>query len=219
MILLHQKKSFLRIVLLSQIILAIISVKFVVEAADWIGAPDGAIPPEENRGPIVGPRGLQGPAGLIGPAGDITGDGINWLKVYALEVTNKLTVQTIDPVFEIQGEKYATYVADFAGGTRMETSDTIEIEENYIIDFDSLEKGSDLWLFWQGSNKDLDDVVVLLTAGFNGNVWYEKIGNVLIISTDQPGSVSYRFSAPRVDYEKWPNFLEDQTIEGIKVID
>lgn len=133
---------------------------------------------------------------------------------------SKLTVGTIDPVFEIGGEKYATYVADFAGGVRMETSGIVKLDNGkQIIDFENLEKGNDLWLFWQTSNKEINDVVVLLTPGFEGKVWYEKEGNVLVIYGDGQGEVSYRLSAPRLDFEKWPNFLEDQTLEGIKVPD
>jgi len=134
--------------------------------------------------------------------------------------TGKLTVGTIDPIFEIEGEKYATYVADFAGGVRMETSGILKLENGkQIIDFESLEKGNDLWLFWQTSNKKINDVAVLLTPGFEGRVWYEKQGNVLVIYGDKQGEVSYRLSAPRVDSEKWLNLIEDQSVSGIKISD
>jgi hypothetical protein len=89
----------------------------------------------------------------------------------------------------------------------------------YVINFDKLEKGSDLWLFWQTSNKDLKDVAVLLSPGFEGKVWYEKEGNVLVIYKDGQGEVSYRLSAPRVDSEKWLNLIEDQSVSGIKISD
>ncbi|MBU1877159.1 hypothetical protein KKA72_02345, partial [Patescibacteria group bacterium] len=134
--------------------------------------------------------------------------------------TGKLTVGTIDPIFEIGGEKYATYVADFAGGVRMETSGTANLENRkYVIDFDKLEKGSDLWLFWQTSNKKIEDVVVLLTSSFEGKVWYEKNGNILTIYGKESGEVSYRLSAPRLDFKKWGNLTEDEGIEGIRVSD
>jgi len=129
-----------------------------------------------------------------------------------------LTVPVIDPIFEIDGEKYATYVPDFAGGLRTETSGVVTLEDGkYIIDFGNLEKGGDLWLFWQTSNKDLNDVAVLLTSGVEGNVWYEKDGNTITIYGKKAGEVSYRLSAPRVDYENWGNLAEDQNSEGIIV--
>jgi hypothetical protein len=29
--------------------------------------------------------------------------------------------------------------------------------------------------------------------------------------------VSYSLSAPRFDFEKWPNYSNDETVEGIKI--
>ncbi len=136
----------------------------------------------------------------------------------------KINVGTIDPIFDIDGKKYATYMADFAGGTRVETSGTIQLttdnlQPKTVIDFDGLEKGSDLWLFWQTSNKNINDVALLLTPGFEGKVWYEKNGNKIIIYGDRAGEVSYRLSAPRVDHQKWGNLTEDQNLTGIKISD
>ncbi len=129
----------------------------------------------------------------------------------ATHVWDKLYVNTIDPVYEIDGVKYATYVADFAGGVRTETSGVLQIgySKNLVIDFENLPKGSDLWLFWQTSEQNMDDIVVLVTTGFNGKAWYEKQGNKLIIYTDKQGEVSYRLTAPREDAEKWSNLVEE----------
>jgi len=149
--------------------------------------------------------------------------------------SNKLTVGTIDPVYEIDGKKYASYVSDFAGGVRTETSGFLQIlnpkseilnksqiinsKFQTVIDFNNLEKGSDLWLFWETSNKNLNDVVVILTPGFDGRVWYEKIvqsskfkvqsSNILTIYSDKEGEVSYRLTAPRKDWLKWPNEINE----------
>ena len=131
----------------------------------------------------------------------------------------KITVGQIDPIFEIEGEKYATYMADFAGGARVETSGIVRVNLSYIINFDNLEKGSNLWLFWKASNQNIDDLVVILAPGFEGKVWYEKRGNRLIIYGDKSGEVSYRLSAPRIDYQNWTNLIKDQNITGIKVDD
>ncbi|KPJ71830.1 hypothetical protein AMJ50_00785, partial [Parcubacteria bacterium DG_74_3] len=108
--------------------------------------------------------------------------------------------------------------ADFAGGVRTETSEIVILRDGkYVIDFDELEKGSDLWLFWQTSNKNLKDFVVLLTPSFEGRVWYEKNGNTITIYGDESGEVSYGLSAPRVDYEEWDNLAKDQSLGGIIV--
>ncbi|MDP3093719.1 MAG: hypothetical protein Q8N16_03050, partial [bacterium] len=148
----------------------------------------------------------------------------------------KLNVGTIDPVYDINGKKYATYVSDFAGGVRMETAGTIQLTTDNLqlttdnsqpttdnlqpeiaINFDELEIGSDLWLFWQVSNKNIKDVAVLLTPGFEGKTWYEKSKNTIIIYGERAGEVSFRLSAPRIDYKDWPNLAEDQDLTGIKV--
>ena len=145
--------------------------------------------------------------------------------------TGKLTVATIDPVYEIDGKKYATYVADFAGGVKTETSGFLQIRNpkseilnksqipnskfQTVIDFNNLEKGGDLWLFWETSNKNLDDIVVILTPGFDGRVWYEKncqlstVNCQLLIYSNKEGEVSYRLTAPRKDWLKWPNEINE----------
>jgi len=78
----------------------------------------------------------------------------------------------------------------------------------YVIDFEKLEEGSDLWLFWETLHQDLSQLSVILTPGFDGRVWYEKIGNSkVIIYSNQQGEVSYTLVAPRYDYKKWPNLI------------
>ena len=138
---------------------------------------------------------------------------------------DKLTVGTIDPIHEIEGEEYATYVSFYAGGQKMETSGVVKLENklqspitqvpnpqfSYIIDFNKLEKGSDLWLFWKTIHQDLDKMAVILTPNFNGKIWYEKIGSSkIVIFADSSGEVSYNLSAPREDYEKWPNLISKE---------
>jgi hypothetical protein len=130
----------------------------------------------------------------------------------------KLDVGVVDPILTINGKNYATYLADFAGGTRIETSGTIEIENKKAeIEFENLKEGSDLWLFWQASNKNINDLTVLLTPSFEGKVWYEKNGNKITIYGEKSGEVSYRFSAPRFDYQKWQNLAQDQNLPGLIV--
>ncbi len=147
------------------------------------------------------------------------------IDVQNYDVTNvdKLTVNTIDPIHEIDGDDYATYVSFYAGGQKMETSGIITLKSvfhggriskenqeifSYVIDFDKLEKGSDLWLFWKTIHQDMDSLVVLLSPSFEGKVWYEKVNDSkLIIFAKSSGEVSYSLTAPRYDYEKWPNLI------------
>jgi len=140
----------------------------------------------------------------------ITGGGI--LTVKGQMNAEKLIVGTIDPVYDIDGKRYATYVSDYSGGVMVETGGTIEIGDafTHIIDFDHLETGTDLWLFWEVSNKNIEEMVVLLTPGFAEKSWYIKSGNKLIIyGLKKDGEISYRLMAPRKDHANWPTKLND----------
>ena len=168
--------------------------------------------------------------------GASVGADINFHDTYNLLAVNKLTVNTIDPIHKINGKEYATYVSFYAGGQKMETSGVIHLQAQnpkseilnkskfqksqiqnteesdyyYIIDFNNLEEGSDLWLFWETLHQDLEKLTVILTPGFDGRVWYEKVGkSKIVIYADQPGEVSYTLVAPRYDYKKWPNLISE----------
>jgi len=162
--------------------------------------------------------------GLTIGSATLNGD-IDLQDTYNITGVNKLTVSTIDPIHEINGKEYATFVSFYAGGQKMETSGVIRLQARnqnsyqYIIDFNNLEVGSDLWLFWETIHQDLDKLTVILSPGFDGRVWYEKQSTInnpaspagrqqsLIIYSDQPGEVSYTLVAPRYDYKKWPNLI------------
>jgi len=142
----------------------------------------------------------------------------------------KLNVSTIDPVYTIKGEKYATYVSGMTG-VKEETTGLVNLEYNkktglaeLVLDFDALEKGSDVWLFAQTIKytENFDKVVVLLTPSFDGRVWYEKdetahtitIVGKPINSFAKNYEVSYRLTGPRFDYKQWPN-TTDEEFEGL----
>ncbi len=137
---------------------------------------------------------------------------------------NKLTVTTIDPLYEINGVKYATYVSDTIG-LKIEHYGKVKLVRNgksglyeQTIDFKKAEEGSDLWLFWQtiDEGRNMEDVIVTLTPEFDGRVWYElrpKQKQIAIYgSSTSLGSrisqktltVSYHIVAPRHDASNWP---------------
>jgi len=146
--------------------------------------------------------------------------------------SGKLTVGTVDPIYTIGGNKYATYLPGMTGQkeettgvahlrrlTRTDTQTSAEIY-GYTIDFNNLEKGSDLWLFSKVTDlkNNFDKLVALLTASFDGRVWYEKDSKNLLLkifaatSDKQQATsleVSYRLSAPRFDAASWPNISSD----------
>lgn len=137
--------------------------------------------------------------------------------------TGKITVGTIDPVYTIGGTAYATYVAGMIGqkeeitGTANIDTATADSEGNtgyvHVIDFDEQETASDLWLFGQATqlNKNIDKLVALLTPEGNAKVWYQidNAENRITLLSNTPTKVSYRFTAPRFDFETWTNFNHD----------
>ncbi len=129
----------------------------------------------------------------------------------------KLTVETIDPVYEIDGVKYATYAASIAGGVKEEYSGKAKLSEvksqeyEYIIDFDKVKKGSDLWVWRKAVDFSRDNVDVLVTPyGSLANIYYLIEGNNIIIRGDKPAEFSYRLSGKRFDWKNWPTLSKDQ---------
>ncbi len=133
----------------------------------------------------------------------------------------KIDALTYDPVYTINNITYATYLPSMAGGVKEEVTGTVMLNSDYAIDFNNLEIGSDLWLFYQVTDfgNEMENLQVILTPSFNGNVWYEKnpTGNTLKISGDQSGEVSYRFTANRFDWKKWDgnHYVGGDTVKGV----
>ncbi len=172
----------------------------------------------------------------------------------------KLSVNTVDPVYQIGNVNYATYAPDIIGiktevfgkatlmNVKAQTSNDKSSSNcqssstengfgichlgfgsgaaaySYTIDFNKVERGSDLWLFWQTINegKDMKDISVYLTPNFDGQTWYElNPAEKQIVIYGQPAmgeqgaagappaqgyEVSYHLVAPRYDSEKWTNY-------------
>jgi len=165
----------------------------------------------------------------------------------------KLTVTSIDPLYEIGGEKYATYVSDTIGykvesfgkgklvkseirNPKSETNSNVQNPKqtglefsasnlefaeplySYIIDFSKVERGSNLWLFWQtiSEGQNMEDVSVVLTPeGDEASLWYvlNPASRQIIIRGDKDVVFSYHLVAPRHDAASWPN-VSDSQYEG-----
>ena len=154
---------------------------------------------------------------------------------------SKLNVSTIDPVYTIGGEKFATYGPEMTG-INVETTGDVQLTApassyrssssywTYVLDLANAPKGSDLWLWTKTTNLKnvgLDGVSVLLTPSFDGKVWYEKDRKDMTITIyAEPSSsfkiqnanleISYRLSAPRFDSAKWPN-TSSENVEGMNL--
>ncbi|HOA10715.1 MAG TPA: hypothetical protein PKN65_10600, partial [Tenuifilaceae bacterium] len=137
--------------------------------------------------------------------------------------TSKLDVGTVDPIYTIDGQQYATYMAGMTG-VKEETSGTLVLDKQSAglfmskLDFQNALPGSDIWLFGRTTNllnnqKHFDQTSCLLTPNFAGQVWYEKDWDGRSINIfARPSNVnrasvevSYRLTAPRFDQQQWTN--------------
>jgi len=112
-------------------------------------------------------------------------------------IANKIDGVTFDPVYTIEGKRYATYMPGMVGGVKEEMTGIADLQPttnnqqgektySYTIDLNSEEKGSDEWLFAHTIDVEkngLKHVTVLLTPNFDGKVWYEKdlVNNKIVI--------------------------------------
>jgi hypothetical protein len=136
-----------------------------------------------------------------------------------IKILGKLDVSTIDPVYTIDGIKYATYGESSVGiHEAMQNTFTLEKDADgrysHVIDFGTALQGSDEWLFYQVTDfgTNWQQLVVSLTAGFDGTVSYQKIPEKkqLVVYGSGAGEVSMHLSANRFDFSKWPNLRPDQ---------
>jgi len=135
--------------------------------------------------------------------------------------TGKLTVGIIDPVFDIGGNKYSTYVPSMTG-VKEETVGVVNpIEGKYIIDFNNLKEGSDFWLFYRVTDfgENWDKLVVFVSGEGSGKVWYRKnlLENQLVFYSENSIPISYRLTAPRFDWQSWLNVSKDGSVQGLAV--
>jgi len=138
----------------------------------------------------------------------------------------KIDVSTIDPIYTIDGEKYATFMAGMVGIKEEVTGVVKTTDGMAVLDFANAEVGSDLWLFGQTINLDgndyngnsvttqevFDSMIILLSSNSNSDVWYEKdsIGKRIVIHSDST-EVSFRLTAPRFDNSDWSNNADSET--------
>lgn len=171
--------------------------------------------------------GTTGPSYTLDVSGTFRATG-NWslgggaqtaLNMNAQNITGvaKLSVATIDPLYEIAGAKYSTYAASIAGGVKEEYVGNAAMKgSRFVLDFDSVEKGSDLWV-WRSVIDFSNDTVQVFTTpiGKPVAVSYEIQGNQIIFESTEPVAFSYRLIGSRYDWKDHPTYAHDQTEETI----
>ena len=142
-------------------------------------------------------------------SGDVMNGNLNMNGNNIIGV-NKLTVATIDPLYEIRGRKYATYGASIVGGVKEEyvgrglltariSNDEVQISNklsndsriensklySYVIDFSKIEYGSDLWVWRNVIDFSKDNIEVFATAyGIPVPIAYIIENNKIIFNSD-----------------------------------
>ncbi|MFA5163042.1 MAG: hypothetical protein WC441_00775 [Patescibacteria group bacterium] len=140
---------------------------------------------------------------------------------------NKLTVNTIDPLYNIRGTKYSTYAASIAGGVKEEYVGNLRIDTYHagfgyekVLDFSKIEAGDDLWVWRNVVDFGPDNVQVFITPfGSFAQTYYLVKDNKIVFRSDKPVSVSYRLIGKRFDWKSWPTKALNQTERAGLVID
>ena len=151
--------------------------------------------------------------------------------------SGKITVGTIDPAYTINGNKFATYGPEMTG-VKGETTGNVDFPGtnfaagktySYTLNFAGSAQGSDLWLFGETTQivkNNLNGLVVMLTPGFDGELWYTKNpaqGTVTIFAKPAASiaslAASYRLTAPRYDASHWSNIGASDAPAGIIIND
>ena len=147
----------------------------------------------------------------------------------------KITAGTFDPLFDIGGNKYATYLSGMSG-VKEETTGVVYLNEavcrvegkngclkyiyKHAIDFDLVAEASDDWLFYEVTDfgENWSNLAVLVSPEGQGQAWYEKdpANNQIIFYGSLPASISYRLTSPRFDWKKWSNISESGDAVGLK---
>jgi hypothetical protein len=168
----------------------------------------------------------------------LTGSSTASLNMNGQNITGvgKLTVTTVDPVYNIGGAQYATYgpesigimvTADGKGKLEsriqnLESSSGSDYQ--YVFDFANAKQGSDLWLFWQtiDQGQNMQNISLTLTPeGSFSELWYDVIPSLkeIVVHGDRSADFSYHLSAPRYDTSKWPNMLTATAAIGVDLIE
>jgi hypothetical protein len=148
----------------------------------------------------------------------ITGD-LN-MGGYDILGVNKLTVNTIDPLYDINNVLYSSYAPSVVGGVKEEYIGKTKInsynnsigEYEKVINFSDEKEGTELWLWYKTVDFNEDNVDVFITpSGSMANVYYKVVNDRIILRSDRSVSVSYRLIGSRFDWKSWPTIAEDQS--------
>ena len=136
--------------------------------------------------------------------------------------TAKIDAGTIDPLFNIGGKTYATYVPSIIGVKEEITGMAATMQQGdefkFIIDFNKEENGSDLWVWGNIIDFSKENIDVIATPyGDFANIYYYIEDNKIIFVSDKEVEFSYRLTGKRFDHEEWETAVPEKDGRGFKV--
>jgi len=131
---------------------------------------------------------------------------------------SKITVAAIDPLYQINGQKYATYGSSIAGGVNEEYVGRGQLQKTdgasrstFVLNFDNVATGNDLWVWRNAVDFSSDNVEVLATPINNPiSIAYNIEGNKIIFTGTGDAEFSYRLIGKRYDWRDWPTYAKNQ---------
>jgi len=130
-------------------------------------------------------------------------------------------VREIDPVFQINGKKYVTYLPDSIGQKVQVWGESRLEGKVAVMDLSAQPKGSDLWLFWH--IVDRDSIVPFVSPQDEASLYaYIKGPNLIIklLSGKEDVKFSYYLVGTRIDHKDDGSHLySDQSIKDYINID
>lgn len=138
-------------------------------------------------------------------------------------IVNKITANTIDPLYTIGGVKYSTFAPSIVGGVKEEYVGRIYeddfrkvgVEYEAVIDMSKLEEGSDLWVWHKVVDFSSDNVSVFLTPkGERASMYADIEGDKIVIRSDRVVDAYLRLIGSRYDWHEWPTKASDQNQPG-----
>ena len=142
-------------------------------------------------------------------AGDITAIG-------------KMTASTYDPLYEINNNKYATFLPAMPGVREEYVGRGKLVKQNgkyqMVVDFSKVEKESDIWLWYQIIDFSSENVEVLMTPiAKPANLYFEIKNKKIIFKGNSDVEFSYRLTGRRFDWKKWPTKTADESAPGMRI--
>ncbi|MDI3496631.1 MAG: hypothetical protein PWQ35_652, partial [Patescibacteria group bacterium] len=143
-------------------------------------------------------------------------------------IVDKITANTIDPLYTIDNIKYSTFAPSIVGGVkeeyvgRISSADFVAAGDEYevILDMTKLEAGSDLWVWRQVVDFSSDNVEVFLTPkGERASMYADVKDEKIIIRSDRAVDAYLRLLGKRYDWRAWPTKVIDQNQPGGLLID